>query len=147
METLVSIVILTKNSFGVVQRLVAAIQDQEFQHPYELIFMDNQSSDGTVAYLQSIPHLRKRIIPVAEGRFSHSGTRMQAAREAQGKIVVFFTDDIVPIGRDFLERLTAPVLVGTGGGRLWRLADQPAMARPGGCLPAQQLVPGPRRFC
>lgn len=112
METLVSIVILTRNSFGVVQRLVTAIQDQEFQHPVELIFMDNHSTDGTVAYLQSIPHLRKRIIPVPEGEFSHSGTRMQAAREAQGKIVVFFTDDVVPIGRDFLAKLTAPVLTG-----------------------------------
>ncbi|MBU4268264.1 MAG: glycosyltransferase family 2 protein [Acidobacteria bacterium] len=126
METLVSIVILTKNSFGVVQRLVTAIQDQEFQHPYELIFMDNQSSDDTVAYLQSIPHLRKRIIPVAEGRFSHSGTRMQAAREAQGKIVVFFTDDIVPIGRDFLKRLTAPVLSGQSAAAygVWQINPQ-----------------------
>ena len=126
METLVSIVILTRNSFGVVQRLVTAIQDQEFKDPVELIFMDNNSSDGTIGYLQSIPHLRKRIIPVAEGKFSHSGTRMQAAREAQGKIVVFFTDDVVPIGRDFLERLTAPVLAGQAAAAygVWQIHPQ-----------------------
>lgn len=112
METLISIVILTRNSMGVVQRLVTSIQDQDFLHPFELIFMENNSSDGTLEYLQSLPFLRKRIIPVKEGEFSHSGTRMQAAREAQGKTVVFFTDDIVPIGRDFLAQLTEPVLAG-----------------------------------
>jgi rhamnosyltransferase len=112
MEILVSIVILTRNSFGVVQRLVEAIQDQEFRYPVELIFMDNHSTDGTVDYLQAIPYPHKRIITVAEGKFSHSGTRMQAAREAQGKVVVFFTDDVVPIGRDFLAKLTEPVLDG-----------------------------------
>jgi rhamnosyltransferase len=126
METLVSIVILTRNSSGVVQRLVTAIQDQDFQHPYELIFMDNHSSDGTLEYLQSIPFLRKRIIPVPEGKFSHSGTRMQAAREAQGKIVVFFTDDVIPIGRDFLAKLTAPVLDGQAAATygVWQINPQ-----------------------
>lgn len=126
MEDLVSIVILTRNSFGVVQRLVAAIQDQEFKNPFELIFMDNHSSDGTVGYLQSIPHFRKRIIPVPEGEFSHSGTRMQAAREAQGKVVVFFTDDVLPVGRDFLAKLTAPVLTGQSAAAygVWQINPQ-----------------------
>ena len=126
METLISIVILTRNSMGVVQRLVTAIQDQDFLHPFELIFMENNSSDGTLEYLQSLPFLRKRIIPVKEGEFSHSGTRMQAAREAQGKTVVFFTDDIVPIGRDFLAQLTEPVLAGRAAAAygVWQIHPQ-----------------------
>ena len=126
METLISIVILTRNSMGMVQRLVTAIQDQDFPHPFELIFMENNSSDGTLEYLQSLPFLRKRIIPVKEGEFSHSGTRMQAAREAQGKFVVFFTDDIVPIGRDFLAQLTEPVLAGRAAAAygVWQIHPQ-----------------------
>jgi glycosyltransferase involved in cell wall biosynthesis len=85
MEPLLSIVILTRNSIGVIRRLIDAVLDQDFPHAFELIFMENNSSDGTLEYLQSIPFLRKRIIPVGERQFSHSGTRMQAAREAQGK--------------------------------------------------------------
>jgi glycosyltransferase involved in cell wall biosynthesis len=111
-EALVSIVVLTRNSLGVVERLVRAIQEQDFDLPCEIIFMENNSSDGTLAYLESLPLPRKRIITVAAGKFSHSGTRMKAARAARGKALVFFTDDIVPIGTDFLARLTAPVLAG-----------------------------------
>ncbi|MBN2346772.1 MAG: glycosyltransferase family 2 protein [Candidatus Aminicenantes bacterium] len=108
----VSIVILTKNSLGVVERLLEALGQQEFTPPCEYIFMDNDSSDGTREYLQELPLPRKRVIAVATGRFSHSGTRMEAAGSAAGDVLVFFTDDVVPIGRDFLERLTAPVLEG-----------------------------------
>jgi rhamnosyltransferase len=108
----VSIVILTRNSLAVVQRLIDAIRAQEFPLPFELIFMENNSSDGTREYLQAITDMRARVIPVAEGQFSHSGTRMRAARESEGEAVVFFTDDVVPIGTDFLKKLTAPVLDG-----------------------------------
>jgi glycosyltransferase involved in cell wall biosynthesis len=112
MEAALSIIILTRNSLGIIERLIEAIRAQEFHLPFELIFMENDSSDGTREYLQTLPDLPARIIPVAEGKFSHSGTRMEAARAAKGKTLVFFTDDIVPIGRDFLKKLTAPVLDG-----------------------------------
>lgn len=112
MTPALSIVILTRNSLSVVPRLVEAIRSQEFSLPFELIFMENNSSDGTPEYLQAIRDMPVRIVPVGEGTFSHSGTRMAAARLATGKAVVFFTDDVVPIGRDFLQKLTAPVLDG-----------------------------------
>ena len=112
MAVLVSILILTKNSFPVIRRLVDAILTQDFPFPFELIFMDSNSSDGTVDYLQAIPYPRKRIITVPAGKFSHSGTRMQAAEAATGNILVYFTDDVVPIGPDFLSKLTAPVREG-----------------------------------
>jgi len=126
MEPLISIVILTRNSLGVVERLLQAIREQDFAVPCELIFMENNSSDGTLDYLRSLPFPRKRIIPVPEGEFSHSGTRMKAARVASGKAVVFFTDDVVPIGRDFLARLTAPVLEGRAAASygVWQIHPQ-----------------------
>ncbi len=112
MDPVVSIVILTCNSKGVVERLVEALRAQEFSLPTEVLFMDNASSDGTREYLDSLAGLEKRVVPVAAGAFSHSGTRMAAARLARGRAVVFFTDDIVPIGARFLAALTAPVLEG-----------------------------------
>lgn len=126
METAISIIILTRNSLGVVERLIEALRAQEFALPFELIFMENNSSDGTREYLQSIRDMRTRIIPVGEGRFSHSGTRMEAARAAAGKTVVFFTDDVVPIGRDFLQKLTAPVLDGRAAAAygVWQINPQ-----------------------
>ncbi len=112
MDPVVSIVILTCDSLGVVERLVAALRAQDFATPHEILFMDNASSDGTREYLGSLTGLPARVMDVEKGAFSHSRTRMEAARAARGRAVVFFTDDIVPIGADFLARLTAPVLQG-----------------------------------
>jgi rhamnosyltransferase len=110
MKVMFSIVILTKNSMGVVNRLVEAILNQNFSQPYEVIFMDNNSTDETVHYLESVRFSKKSIIHVPEGQFSHSGTRMRAAAIAEGEFVIFFTDDIIPIGQDFLRHLTEPLL-------------------------------------
>lgn len=110
MNIIFSIVITTKNSIGVIERLVDILLNQEFNFPFELIFMDNNSTDGTLEFLKEVNFKNKRIIHVPEGEFSHSGTRMNAAELARGKYVLFFTDDIVPIGKDFLSHLTQPVL-------------------------------------
>jgi rhamnosyltransferase len=105
-----SLVILTKDSLGIIERLVDALLNQNFDHDYEVIFMDNNSQDETVEYLKGTPFKNKKIIHVPDGEFSHSGTRMKGAQTAAGKVVVFFTDDIIPIGNDFLEELTRPVV-------------------------------------
>ncbi len=107
-----SMVILTKNSIGVIENLVNALLEQEFDYEYEVIFMDNSSTDGTVDYLRSTTFKHKKIFHVPEGEFSHSGTRMRGMAEAVGKHMIFFTDDIIPIGKNFLAELTKPVLEG-----------------------------------
>jgi len=110
MNPLFSIVILTRNSLKVIDRLVGALLEQEFDHPYEVIFMDNNSSDGTPEYLARTPFPEKQIIHVPEGEFSHSGTRMRATEAARGKYMIFFTDDIIPQGKLFLCHLAKPLL-------------------------------------
>jgi rhamnosyltransferase len=105
-----SIVITTKNSMGVIQRLVDLLRSQDFDHPYEVIFMDNDSTDGTVEYLERAGFEFQRIINVPEGHFSHSRTRLEAAEQAAGRFIVFFTDDIVPMGNGFLRELTRPLI-------------------------------------
>jgi rhamnosyltransferase len=107
-----SIVILTCDSVGVVERLVDALLAQEEAPSYEVLFMDNASGDGTVEYLEGLPIADKRIVNVPKGEFSHSGTRMRATELARGRVMVFFVDDIVPIGPHFLRDLTRPVLSG-----------------------------------
>ncbi len=111
-EVTFSIVILTHNSVGIVNRLVDVILEQNFPHEYEVIFMDNSSTDDTVAYLEQTPFKNKHIFNVPKGEFSHSGTRMRAAKEAQGKYLIFFTDDIIPIGQNYLQHLSEPLLEG-----------------------------------
>jgi glycosyltransferase involved in cell wall biosynthesis len=108
----ISIVILTNNSLGVVNRLVDKLLPQLLAGRYELIFLDNNSTDGTVEYLNGIPFEDKRVETVEKGSFSHSGTRMWGARMCRGGLVVFFTDDVDPFTPDFLAQLVAPVANG-----------------------------------
>ena len=61
MDIMFSLVILSKNSVGVIDNLVNSILDQEFPYEYEVIFMDNSSTDGTVEYLESTPFKNKKI--------------------------------------------------------------------------------------
>ena len=99
MEIMFSVVILTKNSKNVVDGLVNALRSQKFQFPYEIIFMDNNSTDGTVEYIQSLKETMRdvRVIHVPENEFSHSGTRMH---------------DVLPIGSNLLADLTQHVKEG-----------------------------------
>jgi rhamnosyltransferase len=110
MKILFSIVIFTKDSIGVIERLVDSLLNQKFDHEYEVIFMDNSSKDSTVDYLKKSKFKNKKIINVPAGEFSHSRTRMRAAEIAKGEYLIFFTDDIIPIGESFLLELTKPVL-------------------------------------
>ncbi len=105
-----SIIILTKNSLGTVNRLIDSLLEQKFDKTYEVIFMDNSSTDETVKYLEKTMFQNKKIYNVPEGEFSHSGTRMKAAELASGKYIVFLTDDVIPIGDMFLDNLTMPLL-------------------------------------
>jgi rhamnosyltransferase len=107
-----SLVIPTINSMGVIERLVQALEAQEFEHDFEVIFMDSCSTDGTLEYLDTTQFINRQIVKVPVGQFSHSGTRMDAARLAQGRFVIYFTHDMVPIGKNFLTELTKPVLQG-----------------------------------
>ena len=108
-----SIIILTINSIGVIERLVEALVAQDFAYEFEIIFMDSCSTDGTFEYLSATRFANKKIVTVPAGEFSHSGTRTAAARLAKGRYVIYFTHDMVPIGKDFLTQLTKPVLNGT----------------------------------
>ncbi len=112
MKYKLTIVILTHNSAGIVNNLVDALLIQDFKDPYEVIFMDNSSTDDTVKYLEATPFKNKTILNVPRGEFSHSGTRMKATLLAEGELMVFFTDDIIPLGKSFLSNLVKPVMDG-----------------------------------
>jgi rhamnosyltransferase len=105
----ISVVILTNHSMEIVNRLIDRLLPQLSPDRHELVFLDNNSTDGTVEYLKSIPFSNKKVLTVEEGTFSHSRTRMWGADNCSGDIIVFFTDDIIPITDNFLEELVRPV--------------------------------------
>jgi len=106
-----SVIIPTIDSLSSLPALIERLLPQ-LREDDELIFLDTESIDGTREFLEQLPYHNKRIVTILRGNFSHSATRMQGADLAQGDIVVYLTDDIIPLTDDFLEQLVLPIVQG-----------------------------------
>jgi GT2 family glycosyltransferase len=102
---LVSIVILTYNNLLLSQICLASIFRNTPDSLYEVILVDNGSSDGTPAWLGGVQadHPRVKLILNGENR-GFSAANNQAVALAAGDYLVFLNNDtVVPPG--WLERL------------------------------------------
>ena len=91
----VSIVMLTFNALEYTKKCVKSILEHT-DVPYEIIFVDNGSKDGTVQYLQKLskeyPHIRVIFNKTNKG-FAYGNN--QGARKARGKYVLFLNNDVL----------------------------------------------------
>jgi len=97
-----SIIILTKNGGEGFRRLLERIYRQRYDGTFEVIVIDSGSTDGTSEAAGGYP-VRFQSIPSHE--FHHSRTRNLAAGMAQGKYIVFITQDALPAGDDWMQKL------------------------------------------
>lgn len=90
-----SIVIPTYNRFPILQKCLRAMEAQDFTQPYEIVVVDDGSTDGTVEYLQShaneFPHVRL-FLQKHEGAAIARNTGIDVAR---GETIVFIDSDLV----------------------------------------------------
>jgi rhamnosyltransferase len=99
-----SIIILTKNGGDNFPRLLERIYSQQYSGSYDVIAIDSGSTDGTLAAAGRYP---LKLIQVKPHEFHHSRTRNLGAETAQGKYLAYITQDALPLGNSWLERLTA----------------------------------------
>ncbi len=90
-----SVVIPTYNRLPILQKCLRAMEAQQFDQPYELVVIDDGSTDGTVDFLQchqtEFPHVRL-LQQNHEGAAIARNTGIAAA---QGEIIVFIDSDLV----------------------------------------------------
>jgi GT2 family glycosyltransferase/glycosyltransferase involved in cell wall biosynthesis len=98
----VSAVIPTFNRLDKLKRCLEALEDQSVLHDeYEVIVVDDGSSDGTVEWLrQYAPPFR--LVVVAQANQGPGAARNAGVTQALGEFVLFLGDDIYP-GRRLLE--------------------------------------------
>ncbi len=91
----VSVVIPTYNRLDVLPEVVAALEAQEGAPPFELVVVDDGSSDGTAAWLAG----RRFAVParvVTQENRGPAAARNAGVAAAAGRWVAFLGDDTVP---------------------------------------------------
>lgn len=102
----VSVIIPTLNGGATLSEFFAALKMQSIR-PDEILVGDSASDDGTVDICKESG---ATIVTIPRAEFDHGGTRTLLAKQATGKIVVFFTQDAILATIDALELLIAPLL-------------------------------------
>lgn len=110
----VTIVIPTFNGEAYLADVLDAIQRQGHAGERQVIVVDSGSTDATLDILAGRPWVEVIRIPNAE--FGHGRTRAMAAEQARGDVIVYLTQDAVPVGTDWLAELLAPFELDEGIG-------------------------------
>ena len=72
-----------------------------------ILIIDSSSNDGTVELAEKLG-VDTRVIPQSE--FNHGATREYARQYLGTDIVVMLTQDVSPVGTEFLEKLVLPLM-------------------------------------
>ncbi len=100
-----SVIIPTLNAAHHIERLTASLLSQTVV-PLEIIIIDSSSEDDTVTIAEG---LGCRTLVIKRDQFNHGSTRNLAARHARGEILIFMTQDAIPIDTRLIEYLTGPL--------------------------------------
>jgi FkbM family methyltransferase len=128
-HALTSIILLTHNELAYTRLCIDSIQ-RLTDEPYELIVVDNASTDGTVTYLQSLQDVR---LILNQTNVGFPAGANQGMRAAQGQQILLLNNDTV-------------VTTGWLGRLLGALASAPDIGMIGpcsNCVSGEQQVPVP----
>ena len=101
----VSVIIPTWQGAAYLAQTLPAIRAQGYPGAVEVVGIDSESTDQTVELLKQYGAV-VQIIP--KRTFTHGGSRNLGTRLASGDILVFLSQDALPMDDDWLEKLIAP---------------------------------------
>lgn len=120
----VSIIIPTRDQFGLLERCINCIFSQTDYPDYEVLIVDNGSRDSTAcAYLEGIRQMGDKRLRVLsyDQPFNFSAMNNLAAREATGELLLLLNNDTAALHQDWLTEMVSLALqpeVGMVGARL-----------------------------
>lgn len=101
----ISVIIPTYNGASWLDSLLSSLFKQT-RPPGEVILVDSASTDSTREIAGRYP---VRLMVISANQFDHGTTRTMAARQAKGDILVFMTQDAIPVDQYALDRLVSPL--------------------------------------
>lgn len=100
-----SVIIPTLNAEKSIEKLVLGLKQQSIS-PAEIIVIDSSSRDQTV---RVAAELDCKTMVIEREKFDHGGTRNLGAGLSSGEILVFMTQDALPVDERLLENLVKPL--------------------------------------
>lgn len=104
----VGVLIPTYNPGNMLRRVLAPVTESALKP--RVLVIDSSSRDETIAVARSFG-AQVHVIPPAE--FNHGATRELGRKMLATKITVMMTQDVVPVGKNMIERLIAPIVDGS----------------------------------
>lgn len=101
---MISVLIPVKNGGEDLRRCLAGITQQEIVEGVEIVVVDSGSTDGSIDHAESVG---ARVLRIAADDFVHGSARNLAAREANGDLLVFTSQDAVAASPVWLASLAA----------------------------------------
>ena len=102
-------IIPTLNAGNQIRRLIDSLQSQVLT-PLEIIVIDSSSKDDTAEIARTA---NCEVMEIDRTLFNHGRSRNMAADLASGNVLVFLSQDALPVDETFLEELTRPIRKGT----------------------------------
>jgi GT2 family glycosyltransferase len=101
-----SVIISTRNRVESLRRCVDALASVKTNHEWELIIVDNGSTDGTHQYLTSLPRQigKARFTNIYYPKPGQAAALNAAIREANANILAF-TDDDCYVAEDYIDAM------------------------------------------
>ena len=105
----ISVIIPTLNGGKAFRELLTKLSQQDVSID-ELIIVDSSSVDETCSLAKEFG---AKIISIPRCEFDHGATRSMAAKLAKGDVLLFLTQDAVPVRSDLISTLIKPLLQDT----------------------------------
>ncbi len=121
-----SVIVPTYNRAGRIGSCIDALRRQQCPWPFEIIIVNDGSTDDTVSVLRKFPEVRV----ITQANSGPAAARNRGVREAAGEIVLFTDDDCEPFADWMKEMLGAfddPEVVGAKG--IYRTRQRELIAR------------------
>lgn len=118
----ISVVVCTRNRVDSLRRCVEALASIQTDYDWEVIIVDNGSSDGTSAFLSSLPRqiAKARLTTILEPKRGLAVARNTGVRQTSGNIIAF-TDDDCYVAENYIDAMISAFEnpeIGFVGGRV-----------------------------
>jgi len=96
-----TVVIPTYNRLNILKKCLAALENQNFDQNYEILVVDDGSTDDTVDFLRSHPNQFPHVKVLQQNHAAAAAARNLGIDSAQGEYIVFVDSDII-VTSDYL---------------------------------------------